>query len=54
MIDVRGQRVETKVGNCLAYLSTAYMAALQIVELDQRLSMLEAQQEVVARPQWAS
>jgi len=47
-VEVHAGQLDTKVGNCLAYLGSAYLSALQVADLDERLKALEAR-HVLAR-----
>lgn len=46
-VEVHAGKVDTKVGNCLAYLGSAYLSALQVADLDERLKVLEARHDVL-------
>jgi hypothetical protein len=45
--EVHAGKVDTKVGNCLAYLGSAYLSALQVADHEERLKALEGQREAL-------
>jgi hypothetical protein len=48
-VEVHSGKADTKVGNCLAYLGSAYLSALHVAELDERLKALEARHDVLQK-----
>jgi hypothetical protein len=47
--EVHDLRLEPRVANSLAYLSSAYLSALQVADLDERLKALEARHDVLQK-----
>jgi hypothetical protein len=45
IVDVRVGKMETKIASCISYLSTSFLNAFEIADLDERLKILEARRD---------